>query len=311
MANVEKIFTALSESRVLITLGRPVVDVWMRVPHIPGAGEKVLTSSVVRTPGGVDGNYAASLARLGAQVTVIGSKGSDDLAQLEEDDLAAAGVEARWDLISAGSSTVCYVTVDNAGERAVVVDYPHDEDAIAAGLLREAKRGAQSSWDLVYLGVLRAWHGPVMKVLQNSTAGFAATLEESDWPEGDVYEALKRLQIVFVAEETYLKYASKIHELQREHGLNVVITLGAEGSKLLDSDGQEHIAGTELIPEPIVDTTGAGDAFASAFSALWLGGMRGSELLRAANWYAGRKITQVGPRSFAPRAELMKFIEAL
>jgi ribokinase len=72
----------------------------------------------------------------------------------------------------------------------------------------------------------------------------------------------------------------RAHAALRERGAGAVVTtLGAAGAIITDADGQ-----TTAIPAPratVVDTTGAGDAFAGALAARLAAG---DSLLTAARW---------------------------
>lgn len=300
----------LATARVLVTMGRPVVDVHLQVPVIPGPGQKTLTEGVNSTPGGVDGNFASSLASLGLQVRAIGSDSTDDVAEVDRKSLRDHGVDARWDEASAGPATICYVLVDEAGERAIVVSYPDDPVRIRDGILRGVREAAGQRWDLCYLAVLRTVHRDVLPLIRPISDIVAVTLEDSDWPRGWLDAAASQLNIVFVADETFEAREAKLRELQSAHGWTLVVTAGADGSFLVNPDGTVDRASATPLAGPVADTTGAGDAFASAFCAGYLAGLRGTTLLRVANWYAGHKVQAVGPRSFAPSEGFFRRVAA-
>jgi len=74
----------------------------------------------------------------------------------------------------------------------------------------------------------------------------------------------------------------------------VVVTLGAEGA--LWTDGTES-AHCDAVPvEAVVDSTGAGDAFAAGLLAARLAGAAPDEALKAATQLAARAVTQPGGR---------------
>ncbi len=289
---------------MLVIMGRPVIDVQLNVPTIPAAGEKVLASGVVAVAGGVDGNFASSFSSLGAHVTAIGSAGDDEYAQVDNESLLSFGVDVRWDAESAGPSTVCYVAVDDSGNRTVIVDYPDDGERVTLGLDRGVSHVVNERWDLVYVGVLRVAHRSFLKEVSQATNLVAATLEHSDWSESWIRSAAAELDIVFVAQETYEAHEGTLLELQEKHRWTLVVTEGAAGSRLIAPSGSSSAAVCR-VDGAIQDTTGAGDAFASAFCAAWLLGDRNLIPLQLANWYAASKIRLRGPRAFPPPGDFL------
>lgn len=305
--STESVLRELASRRVLVTMWRPVVDVQLRMEVLPGPGEKVLAQSVQITPGGVDGNFAASMGSIGATVTAVGSAGNDEAAKVDFDNLHSHGVSTWFDESSAGPATVCYVLVDANGERSVITSYPDDGPHATEGVARAVRRASTEGWDLCYLGVLRAPHQEFISLLpQESTV--AATVEDSDWQGIWLEQAAPFLGIVFCADETFTVHEQTLLELQERHRWILVVTSGSRGSRMIDTDGVAVDVPVCELEGPVVDTTGAGDAFASAFSAAYLLGLRGSALLRAANWYAAQKIQVSGPRNFPPPLEFAQFI---
>ncbi|TAM66973.1 MAG: carbohydrate kinase family protein [Microbacteriaceae bacterium] len=297
LPSVASVLDAIAASRVLVTMWRPVVDIQLHVAAIPSLGEKVLSQSVQITPGGVDGNYAASMGSIGANVTVVGSDSNDGIGKADPENLREHGVTVRLDTASAGPATVCYVLIDRNGERSVIVAYPKDGSRVAEGVARGVRQVAADAWDLCYLGVLRAAHQEVISLLPPA-AIVVATVEVSDWQGSWLEQSAHALNIVFCAEETFAAHAATLQGLQKRHRWTLVVTSGAKGSRIIDEDGVITDVAASHLDGPVVDTTGAGDAFASAFSAAYLLGLRGGGLLRVANWYAAKKIQVLGPRNF-------------
>jgi sugar/nucleoside kinase (ribokinase family) len=78
----------------------------------------------------------------------------------------------------------------------------------------------------------------------------------------------------------------------------VILTCGAEGA-LWCSRGAEIVA-VPAMPGPVVDTTGAGDAFAAGFLAARLEDSNAAEALAAGARLARRVVSQVGARPAHP-----------
>lgn len=288
----------LQNLSVLVTMGRPVVDITISVEDIPLAGQKIIAQSVNAQAGGVDGNFAASMAWLGAAVTAVGSDSSGPLAHVDRVSLEQAGVKLKLDQSSSGPETMCYVFVTSEGQRAVVVSYPHDPDRVALGLASSLQAVADRTWDLGYLGVLRQHHKGLLSLIRSKVGLLATTLEDSDWPGDWLEEQAGEIDLVFCADETFAAHSDVLRRWQKDHTWDLVVTEGARGSWMLGGRGDLWREPAATLDGPVVDTTGAGDAFASAFCAGRLLGLTGSSLLRLAGWYAGCKVQRAGPRSF-------------
>ena len=61
----------------IVVLGSLNMDLLLRVPHAPDAGETLMGRSLDRIPGGKGGNQAVSCARQGAAVQMIGCVGDE------------------------------------------------------------------------------------------------------------------------------------------------------------------------------------------------------------------------------------------
>jgi sugar/nucleoside kinase (ribokinase family) len=74
----------------------------------------------------------------------------------------------------------------------------------------------------------------------------------------------------------------------------VVVKLGALGAVLVRADGTT--AHAEAVPVDVVDTTGAGDAFAAGFLPVWAAGGEPRAALEAGSRSAVRVVARVGAR---------------
>ena len=84
---------------------------------------------------------------------------------------------------------------------------------------------------------------------------------------------------------------------------SVVVTLGAEGAVVVETDGVEHVAAPEA---EAVDTTGAGDAFCGALADALASG---AALVEAARWAvaaAAISVTRLGAQGGMPTAEQVR-----
>ena len=273
----------------VVVLGSLNMDLSVTVPRIPRPGETVLGGSVARLPGGKGANQAVAAARLGADVALIGRLGRDDLADTIRAVLADAGVDLThvrtMDHVASG---IAFISVDGHGENAIVVSSganaqlsPSEVEREAAALVRARIAVAQLETPLE--AVVRfaelCERSDVQLVL--NAAPYRALPE--DLLRRCSYLVLNREEATALTgidvrdrDSTLVALA----EARRAGAGCVVITLGGDGCAALDADGYVEIDAFEV---PVVDTTGAGDAFVGAFAVcLARGGGRTDALLFAA-----------------------------
>ena len=96
--------------------------------------------------------------------------------------------------------------------------------------------------------------------------------------------------------------------LRRLGPRTVVLTLGGEGSLIVDQDGAHHVPS---FPVSAVDTTAAGDAFVGGLAAALLQGVALREAVRFANGCGAMAVTRAGAQPSLPRrAEVELLIAA-
>src|SRR4051812_30177974 len=119
--------------RVLV-VGSVNVDLVVRAEKLPAPGETVSGGTFARHGGGKGANQAVAAARLGAEVTMIGAVGDDELGDEALRALAGEGVDtgavARLEGVPTG---VALIAVDAAGENQI---------AVASGANAELGEGA-------------------------------------------------------------------------------------------------------------------------------------------------------------------------
>src|SRR6266550_2571163 len=103
----------------LTVVGSVNLDLVARAERLPRAGETLTDATFDRYPGGKGANQAVAAARLGADVTFVGSVGSDDFAEEALAGLREAAVETV--LREGGATGIAVIIVDANGENQIVV----------------------------------------------------------------------------------------------------------------------------------------------------------------------------------------------
>jgi len=223
---------------------------------------------VVRTPGGVAGNVARNLGRLGLPVSLFSIIGDDAEGRTLLGELHAASVDTAGVLRSAGPPTASYLAVLDRDGRLIVA---------AADM--EVYEALDPSWaDRVgrVLGGFDAWvvdanlPGPTLSRLM-PYAGKALVLADpvSVPKAGRLTAVLGRLDAVFPdrAEALVLagfppgadaSVAAAAAAIRQRGAQAVIVSLGSRGAYLDEAAGPRQIP--PLGTRAIVDVTGAGDA---------------------------------------------------
>jgi ribokinase len=257
----------------LFVVGSINEDVVMELSRAVRPGETVLAERIRRFPGGKGANQAVAAAACGAAVAMVGAVGDDAAGERMLADLRRSGVVTDWVRVAEGTPTgTAYITVTPDGESTIVVDRGANalvgRDAIeaAAPALAQAKvlvSLLEIPVDTVAVAVRLALSNRVRPVV---------TLAPAQAVPADLLSGLDPL-LVNEHEAAVLLDAPGIGDDVRAaaRGLlalgpsSVVVTLGAAGAVVADAAGVRCLAAVPV--EHVVDTTGAGDAFAGALAA--------------------------------------------
>jgi ribokinase len=284
----------------VVVLGDVMVDVVTRLsgPVAPGSDTP---ARIAFEGGGQAANTAGWLTRAGAPVALVARVGDDAPGREAVAELDALGVDTRVVVDDLRPTGTCVVLVAADGERTMFPDAgandglaPGDfgDDLLVAGdhlhvsgyaLLRDGSRAAALS-----AAERAATAGMSVSVDPSS----AALLSEGLRPLGKAVGLL--LPNAFEATTlTGLVDPAAAARALTESIPEVVVTLGQEGA--LWTDGGELVRMDAEAAE-VVDTTGAGDAFAAGLLAARLRGAAPAEALRAGCSLAARAVATPGAR---------------
>jgi ribokinase len=228
------------------------------------------TPAQVRFAGGGQGaNVAAWLAVLGARVAFVGRVGDDPAGRATVAALAGLGVDMRVEVDEERPTGCCVVIVEPGGERSMFPD-PGANDAPVH--LPEEVLVAGEHLHVAGYSLLRAASRPgALDALQRArAAGLTTSLDPSSaallapGTFAGVHVNLLRANaeeaLALTGEADPSVAAGALRELADE----VVVTLGADGALWTDGTAVERVPAE---PAEVVDTTGAGDAFAAGLLA--------------------------------------------
>lgn len=296
--------------RSVVVVGSANADLVLEVGRRPAAGETVLGSDVVTTPGGKGANQAAAAGRAGADVTLVGCVGMDAHGDLLVGSLERAGV--RTDALR---------RVDAPTGTAVIVVTPDGENAIivAPGANRQVTPALVDD-------LADVWRGATVVVLQleipletvahvasaASAAGSRVVVNLA--PAADVAPEVLAAADPLVVNESEAAFLlgttpdalamdldAAIADLLARGPRSVVVTLGAAGAWVAERDGRpQHVPALACTA---VDTTGAGDGFVGAMAARLAAGDSLADAARVGARFAGLAVQRKGAQALYPTPE--------
>jgi ribokinase len=262
----------------LTVVGSINLDLVAKADRLPRPGETVTDATFARVPGGKGANQAVAAARLGAEVTMIGSTGDDDLRALATEELKRAGVDLTRVKVVDAPTGVALVLVDAAGENEIVV---------APGANAELRPEDVELPDCD--GVLCQLEIPLETVEHVALTAPGYFFLNAAPAQGPVPAA-----------DVTIVNRYELEALTHRDGL-IAVTLGAEGAILLE-DGKE-VARAAPPQVDAVDGTGAGDAFTACLVVSLMEGRGREEALRRACVAGALAASRFGAQTSLPTAE--------
>ena len=249
-------------------VGSANLDLVATTARLPRPGETVLGTAYAEHPGGKGLNQAVASARSGAATAFVGALGSDGAADLLRGVLAGEDIDAECTTAVDAPTGRALIVVDASGENSIVVIPGANASVVPSRDQPHAK---------VVLTQLEIPIATVQAILVAARAGGSLTILNPA-PAAPLPVELIAACNVMVPNQHELEQLGGIQHL-RDAGCEIVVTtLGGAGVDVHTGAGVTHIPAFEV---PVVDTTGAGDAFCGALAARLAAG---DEVLDAARW---------------------------
>lgn len=293
----------------IVILGIFVADTAFRAARAPRLGETLIGTSFAQSPGGKGSNQAVAAARLGAEVTLIAKLGRDTYAELARETWAAAGVAAPVIESTDSPTGAAFILVEEgSGENAIVL-FPGAGAAITPAEVET--QAATIAGAAVFMTQLEQPLPAAQRGLEIARAAGVGTilnpapamaLPAGMLPLCDIVtpNETEAEMLTGIAVES-LDDARRAGEAFLDQGVGAaVITLGSRGAVLCKADSFVHIPAVDA--GPVVDTTGAGDAFNGALATALAGGGETIEAVRYGCATAGLSVTRPGTADAMPSA---------
>jgi sugar/nucleoside kinase (ribokinase family) len=290
------------ELPLFLCIGDLDVDVLIEVDRLPTQDGKVNGVVKQKAPGGMAGNVAAALARLGSRVRVLGRIGHDGDGAFALKNLEQVGVDTSFVSRLDGIATFsCISLLTPDGEKSLIKlmtsAYRPDASDVTEAVLKGVRH--------VHLTSLgdAALCRRVVDAAQTSGATASLDIERADCPDNAaaVLDAINGFDLIFCNAESRAFVDAALERPLAGLVAALVTTLGADGAQVETAEGR--IASPGFAPK-IVDTTGAGDCFAAAcLHARLAARLDWRDALRFANCAAAISTTGLGAQSALPPAD--------
>lgn len=301
----------------ITVIGSSNVDLIMKVPRLPSAGETVTGGEYIQVFGGKGANTATAAARAGGQVTFICCLGKDHFGKqmvenFQADQMDTSGIQFMDDqpcgtaLVMIGANGENCISVAAGANGALSIEMVKSlEDLISESCLVLLQMEIPVTTNVEVLRLAEKHGTPVL-------LNYAPVLEE-------LIELDRKISFLVVNEVEAAALsgvpinsqpeASMVAEALRRRGpQNVIITLGGDGAIAATDQGMVHVQAFDVNP---VDTTAAGDTFCGSLGAAIVEGLPLPEAMRQASAASAICVTHIGAQPSIPRRnEINAFLAA-
>ena len=293
-------------------LGIFVADLCFFGDEIPVPGKTVLGKKYIIGPGGKGSNQAIAASRAGGDVSFITKLGQDNYADMALKLYQEAGVNTQAVVLDSNLSTGAAGILINqqTGENAInvvpgaaaTIDRKFIDDNLS--IINNSKiflAQLETSIDATMYALKFAKKNGCTTILNPAPA---TNLPDDCFQNVDFFTPNETEAGFFINQsiesEKDCQSAAKVF---LDKGIkNILITLGEKGCFFKNNE-EEFLIPAKKLSVPVVDTTGAGDAFNGAFTVALSNNKNYKEAIEFASLVAGISVTREGAANSMPTIE--------
>jgi len=292
-------------------LGVFVADLCFVGDKIPSKGQTILGKKHIVGPGGKGSNQAIAAARLNGEVSFITKVGKDSHSEMAFNLYREAGVKTHSIIQDEKLFTgVAGIMIDKDGNNAINVVSGAAEELINKDLDNHIETIKKSE---IFLTQMEAPDEITIYALKKAREHQCITILNPA-PARKIDEDNFKLIDFFTPNETEAEFylnkkietdkdiKNAAQDLLKKGIKNVIITLGEKGIYFANNTENFFLEAYNL-KEPVIDTTGAGDAFNGAFAVGLSNALEIKDALAFANKVAGISTTKLGAAASMPFAK--------
>ena len=299
-------------SRSIAILGVFVADTAYRADRPPNMGETIMGNSFALGPGGKGSNQAVAAARAGGEVQFISKLGRDAFADLAFSIWQDAGVTPAVSQHDDSYTGAAYIFIEEATGNNAIIICPGVAGTISAADV-EARADVISSAS-VFITQLEQPMDAAQRALEIARAAGVRTILNPA-PAAEVPREMLALCDIVTPNESEAQGitglpVSSVDEAEAaaraflDMGVGAaIITLGENGALYVDGETSLHVP--PFNAGPVVETTGAGDAFNGGLAVALAEGMPPADAVRFGCATAAISVTRPGTAPSMPaRSEI-------
>lgn len=303
------------KSTKILVVGSLIEDLISKTKRVPNSGESFFGKGFSKAPGGKGANQAVAAARLGGDVSFIGKTGDDIFSNELLFAVRESGIDTtkilRQPNKSSGCSLIAIEELKEGNANRILVN-PESNLSLTINNLKYLEKEIKNYGALVlqfeipmavneYLAELAHKNGVFVvvnpapytkmseKLLKNIDLLIPNEHEASD------IAGLKITNGKTVNKDEVKKCGQAINKLGVK---NVIITLGHNGSALINKEGCFFTKAVQGIKS--VDPTAAGDSYLGSLVASYINGMSLKDSMDAASYVSAIVVTKMGAMPSIP-----------
>lgn len=277
-------------------IGSCNMDITVEADRRPQAGETVMGSRLIVSPGGKGANQAVAAARLGASVYMIGCVGDDAYGTLMKKALEESGVKTDYvETLSGITTGTAHITLAEGDNSIIVIKGAND---------KVSRQMIDKDWDVISSSdLVMLQHEIPMDTIgyiidRCFEAGVPVMLNPAPYMDIPKDWVRKVTYLTPNEHEAALMFdGMNRDEILISEAGKVIMTVGKDGVVYGDAGKVVKVAGFTV---PVVDTTGAGDTFNGALAAARCEGLAIKEAIRFANAAAALSVGKIGAQGGMP-----------
>ena len=290
------------------------IDLVCHATRRPGKGETIIGDAFDIFTGGKGFNQATAAARLGAEVTLVGSVGTDPfgemlLAATENEHIDSRFVTKRTDT----GTGVATIVIEPDGDNSIIVVPRANMALTTADIDAAADTIADADVLLLQLETPVAASEHAAEIAKDSRKNGGTIVILNPAPAQPLPDSLLAYVDILTPNQSEAELLSGMRVSNDEETHNaaevlrarmvdtatsaVVLTLGEQGALILTATISERVPALSV---NAVDTTGAGDAFCGAFATALASGETLHTAIAFANAAGAAAVTVVGATPSMP-----------